>query len=204
MSSRPTGPIKAAWYKWKSQRWVPWRKRFLVGLDLHGNTFWEFRDTLSSHKHRMRRIVRYPTAAHLSDVDVGPQWLQWLRHTRKEAPSLAEQAQDVVRVENLKILAARADQRWREKASVLDAPGGVRGQPLPAIGVGMAADATEEQRELHGESEGPRGTGDAQGSREGRSASKPKEQAEDPWKQARGGPSEQWQPQAWGGDATSR
>ena len=171
----------------------------------------------------MRRIVQYPTRAHLSDVNVSPQWLQWLRHTRTEAPSIEEQSQDVVRQENLKVLAAQADQRWRDKASVLDAPGNVRGQPLPAPGTDKAADSVEGPKSRDVE-EGVRSGGvqrpvanesrTAEGDetqtpntkshpRKARESKEPVEEKEDPWKKHQGGPSEQWQPQTWGGGKTA-
>lgn len=126
---------------------LPWRKRFLVGLDLQGNTFWEFRDTLSSHKHRMRRIVKYPASTPYSEIKISPQWHQWLRHTRSAPPSLTEQSQDVTRQQNLKVLAAEADARWAAKPSFLDSPGQARGQPLPATEVKDPGDATSTEPE---------------------------------------------------------
>ncbi|KAE9380486.1 hypothetical protein N431DRAFT_323820 [Stipitochalara longipes BDJ] len=134
MSINSISPIKKAWYRWKSFK-LPWRKRFLVGLDLQGNTFWEFRDTLSSHTSRMRRIVQYPASTHYSDIKISPQWHQWLRHTRSNPPSLTEQSQDVIRRQNLKVLAAEADARWAAKPSFLDSPGQARTQPLSALEV---------------------------------------------------------------------
>ena len=48
--------------------------------------------------------------------------MQWLRHTRYDPPSVAEQQQDMMRQERMKILAAQADARWAAKPSALDAP----------------------------------------------------------------------------------
>ncbi|KAJ5020632.1 hypothetical protein J3E73DRAFT_360222 [Bipolaris maydis] len=73
------GPIRRAWYQWKMQRF-PWRKKWLVGFDLHGNTFWEFKDAL--HSLRNRRIAKYSRSTHYGDVQISPSWMQWLRHTR--------------------------------------------------------------------------------------------------------------------------
>ena len=81
----------------------------------------------------MRRIVEYPRSTHYSDVKFSPQWHQWLRHTRSDPPSLTEQSQDLVRQEQLKILAARADARWAAKPSYLDGP--ERQQALPATAI---------------------------------------------------------------------
>ncbi|KAF4627210.1 hypothetical protein G7Y89_g10946 [Cudoniella acicularis] len=233
MSSSAARPIKKAWYKWKTQRWVPWRKRFLVGLDLQGNTFWEFRDTLNSHQHRMRRIIQYPSATQYSEIKISPQWHQWLRHTRRDPPSLTEQSQDLVRQRNLKVLAAAADARWAAKPSVLDAPGAVRGQPLSALRTGLSPNNLEsnynksilngDQGELIDMSSGTqRPTNSSQGKPEvansmqvpdgirHRFNERPVQEKEakqvaekektDPWKQDRGGPSEQWQPKSWEGN----
>jgi len=238
MSSRPITPIRKAWYRWKSLK-LPWRKRFLAGLDLQGNTFWEFRDSLSSHKNRMRRIVQYPSSTHYSDINISPQWHQWLRHTRSDPPSLIEQSQDIVRQQNLKVLAAEADARWAPKPHVLDSPGQARGQPLPALEIkdhGGYAEPTEledkvgvrsavgglEDMAQRTETTTPGGIGkEARTSkmqvpngirhhfneRPGQEKSpkaKEKKEKEDPWKQARGGPSEDWQPQPWDGNIAAR
>lgn len=101
----------------------------LAGLDLHGNTYWEFLDRGSALPPptagapagsaaapvRWRRIVRYPRGTHHDAVDVSPAWHQWLRHTRAAPPSLAEQRADVARQERIKVLAAEADARWEAK-----------------------------------------------------------------------------------------
>jgi NADH dehydrogenase [ubiquinone] 1 alpha subcomplex assembly factor 2 len=57
--------------------------------------------------------------------------MQWLRHTRADPPTIAEQQQDVRRRETIKLLAARADQRWAEKPSALDAPD--KQQPIQVL-----------------------------------------------------------------------
>jgi NADH dehydrogenase [ubiquinone] 1 alpha subcomplex assembly factor 2 len=48
------------------------------------------------------------------------QWVQWLRHTRFEPPSINEQQLDEIRQAQMKDLAARADARWAAKPSALD------------------------------------------------------------------------------------
>ena len=65
--AKPPGPIRRAWYEWKMLRF-PWRKRWLVGFDLEGNTFWEFKDAL--HALRNRRIAKYHRSTHYGDVNV--------------------------------------------------------------------------------------------------------------------------------------
>ncbi|KAH8597911.1 hypothetical protein B0O99DRAFT_70060 [Bisporella sp. PMI_857] len=203
-SPKPPSAFRKSWYKWKSLH-LPWRKRFLVGLDLHGNTFWEFRDQLNSHRHRMRRIAEYPSGTHYSEVNISPQWHQWLKHVRQEPPSIQEQTMDVIRQRNLKVLAAQADARWEAKGSFLEKPKQARvslpgdlergeiGEQDVAVSNkmgGVAAKNSNATRQQVGEASG---------------AKRPEvvKQADDPWKQARRGPSEEWQPQSWDGNLTA-
>jgi len=70
MSARPpTGPsaLKQIWLKWKTLR-LPWRRQFLAGADLAGNTFWEFKDAMNAQ--RFRRIVKYSKQSHYADVKI--------------------------------------------------------------------------------------------------------------------------------------
>lgn len=67
MSTKQPGYLRQAWYKWKSFK-LPWRRQFLIGADLAGNTFWEFKDALNSN--RFRRIVKYSGATHYGDVKI--------------------------------------------------------------------------------------------------------------------------------------
>lgn len=99
------------------------------GFDLQGNTFWEFKDAL--HSLRNRRIAKYHRSTHYGDVNVSPGWMQWLRHTRFEPPTLHEQRAELQRQANIKLLAARADERWAAKPSALDAPN--KQQPLQML-----------------------------------------------------------------------
>ncbi|KAH7360231.1 hypothetical protein BKA65DRAFT_523310 [Rhexocercosporidium sp. MPI-PUGE-AT-0058] len=223
MSSKTPSILTKAWFRWKALK-LPWRKRILVGLDLQGNTFWEFADALSADKTRMRRIVQYPSSTQYSDIKISPQWHQWLRHTRREPPSLTEQSQDLVRQRNLKILAAQADARWAAKPSFLDKP--ERSQPLPALqsqdpdGAGLVEGRNENVVSGLGE-QTSRSAVEGGGSQEtqatdGRSPrsneragqeERPTDEdkkKEDPWKNARGGPSESWQPTAWTGNVAAR
>ena len=90
-------------------------------MDLAGNTFWELHlhDTLL----RPRRIAQPGhKRTHHSDIKISPQWHQWLRHTRDDAPSIEEQLRDVQRLANVKRLARLADERWASKPSLLDGP----------------------------------------------------------------------------------
>lgn len=112
--------LRSLWLRWKMLK-LPWRKTFFVGQDLQGNTYWEFRDTLRPG--RLRRMVKYQNRrTHYADVVVSPQWHQWLRQTRADAPSLHEQQQDLVRIAQLKHNAALADARWESKQRYFETP----------------------------------------------------------------------------------
>ncbi|SMR50976.1 unnamed protein product [Zymoseptoria tritici ST99CH_1A5] len=119
----PASPslVTRVWHTWKSLN-LPWRKQFLKGSDLSGNTFWEFRDALNAN--RMRRIVKHAKGRHVSysDVKISPQWHQWLRHTRDEPPTLPEQHAEIARQGRMRQLAAEADERWKSVPSFLDKP----------------------------------------------------------------------------------
>ncbi|KAF1977309.1 hypothetical protein BU23DRAFT_452555 [Bimuria novae-zelandiae CBS 107.79] len=117
--TRQPGLVKRLWYNWKMLQ-LPWRRRRLAGFDLEGNSYWEFK--ISKHAARTRRIVEYPGGVYHSDVNVPPQWIQWLRQTRFEAPTIQEQQLEVLRQERMKMLAAQADARWAAKPSAVDAP----------------------------------------------------------------------------------
>jgi NADH dehydrogenase [ubiquinone] 1 alpha subcomplex assembly factor 2 len=91
------------------------------GSDLQGNTYWEFRSQLQAG--HFRRILQpLDKKLHHSDVQLSPQWLQWLRYTRLEPPSIEELQQDVLRQERMKVLAKEADARWESKESFLVQP----------------------------------------------------------------------------------
>ncbi|KAF4504375.1 hypothetical protein G6O67_008532 [Ophiocordyceps sinensis] len=132
MAPQRIGPLAQAWHAWKALR-LPWRKRFFVGYDLEGNTYWQFRlvtrgppsgspDAHAAATEPWRRIVEYPRSMPYSEVKVNPLWHQWLRQMRHQPPSLAEQREDVRRQERVKLLAAQADARWEAKPRVTDSP----------------------------------------------------------------------------------
>ncbi|EAQ91317.1 hypothetical protein CHGG_03252 [Chaetomium globosum CBS 148.51] len=251
MSQPPITTALRVWYKWKALR-LPWRRRFLVGLDLNGNTYWEFLDrgvpipprdrnpnphnpppstsTPSSPNTppiRWRRMVVCPPGTHQGSVNPPPAWHQWLRHTRADPPSLAEQRGEVARQARMRVLAAEADARWEAKPRVAGdgvADGiqqqkegrlmGVRVPPLDTERrVGPGSKVLAEEGKQHGggklgddevverreetwkrmrQEAGSEGGGEG-----GKKSTAEKVKGPDPWKQARGGPSEQWQPKGW-------
>ncbi|KAF3922506.1 hypothetical protein AA313_de0210297 [Arthrobotrys entomopaga] len=117
-------PFKRLYYRWKSMR-LPWRKRYFIGMDLEGNTFWEFRDRLVAS--RARRIIDFRGGVHslanYSEFRVDPQWHQWLRCTRYEPPTVAELQAEVTRRKTMVERVRLADERWAKGASYLRRPG---------------------------------------------------------------------------------
>lgn len=105
-------PLRQLYFKWRSLRNVPFRKKFFIGYDLDGNTFWEFRNY--NDPARMRRIVEYriPNLNYV-DYKIPPQWVQWLRHNRPTSPTLEELLADFQRQQQLKGLVQQAEERWK-------------------------------------------------------------------------------------------
>ena len=134
--------------------------------------------------------------------------MQWLRHTRYEAPTITEQRAEVQRQAQIKMLAAQADARWAAKASVLDGPD--KQQPVqvlesrdPNAGVtqmNATVDASERRAQpaVDQTTEGATRTNDAPTLK----TRKPMrtEPKDSPWKQkqnAKGNPGDEWQPASW-------
>ncbi|OJJ82013.1 uncharacterized protein ASPGLDRAFT_49397 [Aspergillus glaucus CBS 516.65] len=177
-------PINSLWFKWKGLR-LPWRRSFLAGSDLSGNTYWEFKETLSAS--RLRRIVRYNPKTHYADIKVSPQWHQWLRYVRADPPSIQEQQQDIVRQIQMKHLARLADERWASKPSYLDKP--QTQQPEPALRTSDPTLRGPEENAPSTQSEGTEST-----------TEQVRRHAEEknPWAKANAGnPSDSWQPEPW-------
>lgn len=107
-------PLQRLWHTWMARRDIPFRKKFFVGYDLHGNTYWEF--SVDGNMQRLRRKME-PYKQQLFKADyfstIPPQWLQWLRRTRFDPPTLEDLINDQVRQQKIKILAQHADEKWR-------------------------------------------------------------------------------------------
>lgn len=100
-------------HQFQARRDIPFRKKFFIGYDLNGNTYWEF--TIDGNMQRLRRKMDpYKPLLFKADyfATVPPQWLQWLRRTRNVGPTLEELINDQVRQAKLKVLAKQADERW--------------------------------------------------------------------------------------------
>ncbi|KAI1272042.1 hypothetical protein F5Y07DRAFT_322856 [Xylaria sp. FL0933] len=224
MSSKPTtNPILKVWYQWKSLR-LPWRKRFFVGRDIQGNTYYELRQPRGDDAPETapyRRLVHYPRSTPYSEVKVPPAWHQWLRHQRVEAPTMAEQVAELQRQARIKLLAAEADARWAAKPSLLDMPPTKTAPPpttstttettttttttetettsqLPGASERVSESGEQAQRETI--KDGTEAKGEVQGAADTETETKSSQTKADtdPWKRAqRGAPGETWQPQAW-------
>ncbi|KAH8702065.1 hypothetical protein BGW36DRAFT_372132 [Talaromyces proteolyticus] len=181
-------PINSLWFRWKALK-LPWRRSWVVGQDLYGNTFWEFKDALNAN--RLRRIVRYNKNAHLGDVKISPQWHQWLRYVRNGPPSIEEQRRDLAQI---------ADERWAAKPSFLDKP--QTQSTRPATGTrDPATRATEPQRR----DRNVQPADDNNIRSETPTQEKlTKEKEKGPWAKVPTGPGETWQPEAWTPDAVKR
>lgn len=101
---------KQVYYKWRSLKGVPFRKKYFVGYDLDGNTYWEF--YLERNQKRPRRIVEpiEPQALLFNYFEKVPiQWAQWLKYARHTPPSVYDIVADQERIKRLQILAAFKD-----------------------------------------------------------------------------------------------
>ncbi|KAJ5935540.1 hypothetical protein N7466_005087 [Penicillium verhagenii] len=179
--------VNSLWFKWKGLR-LPWRKSYLVGQDLAGNTFWEFKDQLNAG--RYRRIVKFDPKTHYGDVQVTPQWHQWLRYVRPLPPTIEEQQQDLVRQAQMKELARLADERWASKPSFLDKP------KTQQQGAGITTtNANSEAAPIS--ADGPSSSAPAP-QPESTGAPPKTRKEENPWAKAdRQNPGGNWQPDAW-------
>ncbi|KAG7051797.1 NADH-ubiquinone oxidoreductase assembly factor N7BML [Colletotrichum scovillei] len=166
--------------------------RSILGRDLQGYTFWEFRESRGNGPGRFRRIVNYPRSTYLSDVKVSPLWHQWLRYTREDPPTLEEQTREAFRQERMKVLSAQADARWEAKPRLTDAPGQQTGQPLPSLNTARSQPTAPE---LEAANTNAKTTEPPEDQAQPATDAK-KKYGKDPWAKA-SGPSEGWQPEAW-------
>ncbi|PWN35680.1 uncharacterized protein FA14DRAFT_160726 [Meira miltonrushii] len=98
------------------------RARYLAGKDLDHNKYYEYPPLDgNTDPRRTRRLVRFREHKELGEYDqstLPPQWLMWLRHTRKSAPTIEELSKDRERIaitqHNVRILEQRDAQRRLE------------------------------------------------------------------------------------------
>ena len=126
--------------------------------------------------------------------------MQWLRHTRADPPTIGEQQADLIRQEQIKMLAAQADARWASKPSALDGPD--KQQPVHMLesrdgssGLQQPSTVSEEPQEVTEPAVSSRGTDTAPSTSLKKKKKAPKAEPKDsPWAQAqRGNPGDAWQ-----------
>ncbi|KAK9483697.1 hypothetical protein V1527DRAFT_453869 [Lipomyces starkeyi] len=131
-----SGFFRSLYLRWKALRKVPFRKRFLIGTDLEGNTFWEWQNL--NNPGRQRRMVELRTAKRdYVDYKLPPQWNQWLRHVRIVPPTIDELMQDESRLAGIQAKIQAAEKRWKSvplKQTAV-APGSVSPQGMPGSGM---------------------------------------------------------------------
>ncbi|KAH7062568.1 hypothetical protein B0J12DRAFT_707820 [Macrophomina phaseolina] len=193
------GRFRQLWYRWKALD-LPWRKQWLRGVDLAGNTFWEFKEVYGAQ--RLRRIVKYSRRTHFGDVKLSPQWIQWLRHTRPDPPTVAEQQLDEIRQVRLKQLAADADARWAAKPSALDPPPQSQTTPglRPRDPAAYAPQTEPEEREgvrnaVGAPEEVKASAAGEENVDKGRFKGDTQEKAPAPWQEPKS--AQEWQPAPW-------
>ncbi|KAI3625760.1 hypothetical protein CBS9595_001121 [Malassezia furfur] len=75
--------------------------RYMVGKDLAENTYYEFPAINGSKDPRhTRRVIKWKESRHMSDYnpkDIPIQWDAWMRHTRRQPPTIQELVQDLER-----------------------------------------------------------------------------------------------------------
>lgn len=123
---------------------------------------------------------------HYADVEVSPQWHQWLRHTRPVVPSIQEQQQDLMRQVQLKYNAKLADERWAAKAKYIEKP---KPNPQPLLRGDVRIDAGKESLE-----------GDDSPAAQQRPKGEMKDPIEDPLEAAKNrgeNPGAGFEPEAW-------
>ncbi|KAI5475342.1 NADH:ubiquinone oxidoreductase, 17.2kDa subunit [Pseudohyphozyma bogoriensis] len=103
------------------------KEKFFVGTDLEGNRFYE-RPSLETPDNwrAAKRTVEYAVKKPLSEYgfqSIPVQWSSWMRRTRREAPSMEELEQDMLRQARLKENVMRLEQQYQlEKLQALETP----------------------------------------------------------------------------------
>jgi NADH dehydrogenase [ubiquinone] 1 alpha subcomplex assembly factor 2 len=158
------------------------------GQDLSGNTFWEFKDKLNANRFRRIAKPRRRSMA-FADLQISPQWHQWLRQARVDPPSMQEQHDDLLRQAQLKHNAQLADERWASKPRYIE-------RPKPRTPLSARQEGAREQETASGAATAKT----AMQENEGVETQRPsKETKENPWAQSDAGsnPGSKWQPEGW-------
>lgn len=162
----------------------------------------------------MRRIVKSRGRVHHGDVQISPQWHQWLRQTRYDAPTIQEQYTDLERQQQLKHNARLADERWEAKAKYIEKPKEIPRGTTAWFSDQPGAQQTSEQESarapniieglgIHSAVTSP-GQESQRNETDGSKESKHVKPEDDPWgkerqrqKQTGSNPGAGWQPESW-------
>lgn len=154
----------------------------------------------------MRRMAEGHRKIQHSDVQISPQWHQWLRYTRFDPPSIEEQQMDVMRQIQLKQNARLADQRWQNKRQYIEKPAAPYQQvSAQRMTMGGNPEVGEGQETIVGGDAPKTEPAEKEGVRS--AIADPVEQTKgqpDPWEQEKrrqqeraSNPSGTWQPESW-------
>ncbi|GAA5963198.1 hypothetical protein JCM21900_002553 [Sporobolomyces salmonicolor] len=137
------------------------KDRYLAGVDLEGNSFYEKPNPEKPDEWRKtKRYVEYAVTRPLSDYNfntIPVQWSSWLRRTRRTPPTLLELQQDYARQlrlqENVRRLElAHAEEKLRlaaaNQAALRLAEPAAADQGLPAKDVGLGPTEAKTAREI--------------------------------------------------------
>ncbi|KAH3677133.1 hypothetical protein WICMUC_001888 [Wickerhamomyces mucosus] len=111
--SRKVPLILRLYHFYFSLRSVPFRKKWFLGYDLEGNSYWEFQLSKSLPKRRMVKQL-HKTGM---DFQLNPRWLQWLRFTRKDPPKIEELVAEEERIKRVKYLAHEINEKHKKLES---------------------------------------------------------------------------------------
>ncbi|GAA5879832.1 hypothetical protein JCM1840_006963 [Sporobolomyces johnsonii] len=125
------------------------KDRYLAGVDLEGNSFYEKPNPEKPDEWRKtKRYVEYAVTRPLSDYNfntIPVQWSSWLRRTRRDPPTLLELEQDHLRQLRLQANVRRLELAYAEEKLRLAAANKAALLP-PASSPAAANKADEEER----------------------------------------------------------
>ncbi|GAA5901357.1 hypothetical protein JCM5296_006768 [Sporobolomyces johnsonii] len=124
------------------------KDRYLAGVDLEGNSFYEKPNPEKPDEWRKtKRYVEYAVTRPLSDYNfntIPVQWTSWLRRTRRDPPTLLELEQDHLRQLRLQANVRRLELAYAEEKLRLAAAN--KAALLPPASPPAAADEADEER----------------------------------------------------------
>ncbi|PWN93510.1 hypothetical protein FA10DRAFT_264148 [Acaromyces ingoldii] len=121
--------------------------RYFIGRDLDHNRYYEF-PSLDGNKdpRRTRRLIEYAQHKELGEHDqsrLPAQWLMWLRHTRRSAPSIVELEEDQRRIETTRHNARILEQKRLEELALLEQKKEQEQEQEQRLALGEGTKATE-------------------------------------------------------------